>query len=117
MLMLHRSLVLIAAAAAFQPAEAANPAFAAASKAHLESMDAYFTCAFAAIRASREKGFDSSGYLTALNASCAAEERLLRERSARFGEARGMTPDRARVMADEAVAAARRDLVHTYSGQ
>ena len=80
MLMLHRSLVLIAAAAAFQPAEAANPAFAAASKAHLESMDAYFTCAFAAIRASREKGHDSGGYLAALDRDCAAEERLLRER-------------------------------------
>ena len=117
MLILCRSFLLIAAVAAVQPAQAASPAFAAASKAHMESMDAYFTCAFAAIRASREKGHDSGGYLAALNRDCAAEERLLRERSVRFGQARGMTPDKARATADGAVIAARRDLVRTYSGQ
>lgn len=111
-----RFLLPIAALAAV-PAAASNPAFDAANKAHMESMDAYFTCAFATIRASRAKGLNSKAYLAALNADCGAEEKLLRDRSVTFGQARGMTADKARTMADDAVTAARRDLLRTYSGQ
>ena len=99
------------------PAMAANPAFEAANKAHMESMEGYFTCAFATIRASRARGLDVKAYLAAFKADCGAEEKLLHERSVTFGKARGMSADKARAMADEAVSAARRDLLRTYSGQ
>lgn len=99
------------------PAGAANPAFDVANKAHMESMDGYFRCAFAAMRESRTKGLGPKAYLIALNADCAAEEKLLRERSVTFARARGMDSDKARAKADEAVSAARRDLLRTYSGQ
>ena len=112
-----RFFLALVALAAVPAAAASNPAFDAANKAHMESMDAYFTCAFAAMRASRAKGIDAKAYLATLNAECAAEEKLLRERSVTFAEARGMTADKARAKADEAVAAARRDLIRTYSGQ
>ena len=108
---------LASAALAAMPAVAATPAFDAANKAHMESMDSYFTCAFAAMRASRARNLDAKAYLAALNIDCAAEEKLLRERSVTFGKARGMNPDKARATTDEAVAAARRDLLRTYSGQ
>lgn len=110
-------LILPLAALAAVPAPAANPGFDAANKAHMESMDVYFTCAFATIRTSRAKGLDAKAYLSALNRDCAAEEKLLRARSVTFAQARGMVPDKARTMADEAMAAARRDLIRTYSGQ
>lgn len=110
-------LVLPLAALFAVPASAANPALDAANKAHMESMDSYFTCAFAAMRASRAKKLDSKAYLLLLNDDCAAEEKLLRDRSVAFAQARGMAPDKARATAEEALVAARRDLVRTYSGQ
>ena len=116
MAMLFSTLLAAVAASAAQPA-GATPDFDRANQAHMDSMDAYFACAFAAIRESRAEGLGADGFLATHDRNCAREAELLRQRTETFLRARGMSAATARAKAREELAAARRDLTRTYSGQ
>ena len=59
----------------------------------MASMDAYFGCAFAVMRASRAEGAAADGYLAALDRDCALQEQALRHHSRTMFAASGASPD------------------------
>ncbi|MFC7535945.1 hypothetical protein ACFQPG_01025 [Sphingomonas sp. GCM10030256] len=92
-----------------------RPARRTASDAQMTSMDAYFGCAFGAVRAARSEGLAAGRFGEWLHRLCGAEEAELRRRSAALGRAQGLSHAAARRKADAAVDAARADMIGLYS--
>ena len=113
--MANLALIVLIAAAALPSAADADPGLARISKAQVDSLDAYFACAHAAMRSSQANGVSNQGFPAALSSTCAGEERELRRRSEALFAAKGIAPGHARARTDAAVDAARNDLIRVYS--
>lgn len=83
----------------------------------MNSMDAFFACAFGEMRKARSEGLSTAGYLARLDLLCGPAEQNLRQRSVLFAMKQGLGADQARAKADEAVDQARKDLIAVYQGR